>query len=171
MYSLKFESEHSTPSRHHYNCICDTCCPPDPGYLAFEIHTCTCEICDSDQIGQRIANGEPISIKDDYAAKDEKLYKLPDESRLIKSYETDRETIEIHEELYGYSTSAISKIDGFTGETTFVLDLKEAEEVASEYLNASPCPKITDISNPDCDRPECDHLEPGITAYLFSLWP
>jgi hypothetical protein len=51
----------------------------------------------------------------------------------IDSAETARRIIEIYKEQCGYSVSAINKIDGFTGEITFILDLKEAEEQMKLY--------------------------------------
>ncbi len=159
---LQFASDHSCPSGHHYNCVCDICCPPDD----FEsppifIYTCTCETCDPGQIAMRMLDDDPVTNTEDSAVKDPQL---PPESRVVSYDLTTRETIEICEELYGFSVTSILRSDGFTGSITFVLDMKEAEEVATAYLAASPCPKII-------KQDANEEVASGINVYSFHLWP
>ncbi len=126
------------------SCTCDQCDPEGEAELCMNIirdqrmhekivantkrthgDNCACSFCDYLFHSPPIGDGTVKEVKD---------FPMPKcLDIVIASVETTWRVIEIRKESYGYSTSAISKFDGFTGETTFSLDLKEAEEELKRY--------------------------------------
>ena len=141
----------SRANGHECECFCDMCNPDETiGFIS-----CTCDECDPEGEGiycmnvrqdqldlERIRERAMREYSDgcsrsfyDYLfrcvlecdTREEK------DSIVIASFETVRQIIEIRKEEYGYSTSAICKIDNFTGKTIFSTNLEEAEEELKRY--------------------------------------
>lgn len=107
---------------HHIGCYCDLC-NTDSIFPAMGFTTCTCSKCDPEglvQFSTGIETKKPLN---------------PTYTEIcILKAETSRRAIEIFEDSSGYiNVSALDKLDMFTGEIVWVLDMKEAREEVTRF--------------------------------------